>query len=331
MADNEVISIDTNSSSPTTSTEDFEENYFIVVASAVTLIIVITLGNSLVLMASSVNKGLFRQGRCYLIALAIVDLLVGLLIVPERLFKFIHKDHFHSEHCMVFHWLDIFCELASITTLTIISIDRYYKILYPFRYKTKVTTERCVVVVVFIWIYSAAFAMLGVVPYYDETKEFWSLTGCGKSKLIYYLINFTVAFTIPCIIMMITYVLIFLAAYRRRRTRANQNEIAYACERNTLSKDLKNAKTLGIVMLSFVVCWGPFFLQLAFAQYFPALRSVCRHPYVCFVTQFFLPNAKSCCNPIVYVSVDSEYRNTFKNIFQKIFRKIFRQTTVSVS
>lgn len=294
-------------------------------ATAIIFIIIIILGNSLVLIACWMNKILVKEGKCYLASLAVADLLVGSIVIPIRLYEVFNVEAlpYQLSLCIGRLCFDIALSSASITTITVIAIDRYYKISRPIRYKAKVTTKLCTLVIACIWLYAALVAMFGVLPYNDQTKILSTMQGCKNPNMSYHMFSFTMGFAVPCVVLAITYALIFLAAHRRRRRWINQNETTNASEQSMLSKDLKNAKTLGIIILSFVICWGTFLILLTFRSYFSSLNDICNvsHPWLCFLIDFFLPQANSCCNPFIYALGDREFRSTFKNIFRKSCRQ----------
>ena len=216
----------------------------------------IIVGNVHVLIAFCQNRSLRNQGRCHIVSLAVADLLVGFLLLPIRTYQLYYlQNPFHAIFCVLYIWIDILCETASIVTLTVISIDRCYKITFPLEYKAKVTTRKCFVVILGVWFFSTTFATLGVIPYNGNNSIRPSLIKCFNPNNLFYLFGFIFAFALPCVILTSTYVLIFITAYRRRRRVAQNNEtFSSAGGRSMHLKDLKNAKTLAIFVLAFIVC-----------------------------------------------------------------------------
>ena len=226
--------------------------------------IAIIVANSLVLIASQRNKALRKQGRVYIVSLAISDILTGLIACPFYVHWLV--DRMPVTVCYLANWANSLCGTASIISLTVISVDRCFKISYPFHYKAKVTTRRCTNIVGVIWLYSGIIATLGTVPYNNQTKMISTPTGeCINPKPIFYLVFFTIDFILPCVIMASSYIVIFIVAYRRRRKWSKQQNTVSGGERRMFLKDLKNARTLVTVVLVFMICWGaPFFFWYPF-------------------------------------------------------------------
>ena len=280
----------------------------------------IIVANSLVLIAARRNKALRRQGRVYIVSLAITDLLAGLIACPFHVYWLLGRMPVTA--CYFAVWSTYLCETASIISLTVISVDRCFKISYPFHYKAKVTTRKCTNIVGVIWLYSVITATIAIVPYNNQTKMFLSPTGeCLNPKPMFYLLFFTINFILPCVIMASSYIVIFIVAYRRRRKWSEQQDLVSGGERRVFLKDLKNARTLGTVVLIFIICWGPPSAVWAFMTYYSQMTGFCRNRVLCFVTTAFLPLGNSLCNPIIYGLCDQEYRRDLKKAFKQIFKK----------
>ena len=280
----------------------------------------IIVGNVHVLVAFWQNRGLRNQGRCHIVSLAVADLLVGLLLLPIRTYQLYYlQNPFHAIFCVFYMWIDTLCETASIVSLTVISIDRCYKITFPLQYKAKVTPRKCFVVILGVWFFSTTFATLGVIPYNGNNNIHPGLIKCFNPNYLFYLFAFIFAFVLPCVILTSTYVLIFITAYRRRRRLAQSNGIfCSAGGRSMYVKDLKNAKTLAIFVLAFIICWGPIFLAFGSTD---VANVICKNVIFCFLTKDVLPFANSLCNPIIYALCNREFRQAVQKTYTKFFRR----------
>ncbi|XP_026472005.1 tyramine receptor 1 [Ctenocephalides felis] len=81
-------------------------------------------------------------------------------------------------------------------------------------------------------------------------------------------------------------------------------------QRISLSKERRAARTLGIIMGVFVVCWLPFFLMYVILPFCP--KCCTTKKLINFIT--WLGYINSALNPIIYTIFNLEYRRAFKKL-----------------
>uniref|UniRef100_A0A8C4N726 Adrenoceptor alpha 1B n=1 Tax=Eptatretus burgeri TaxID=7764 RepID=A0A8C4N726_EPTBU len=79
-----------------------------------------------------------------------------------------------------------------------------------------------------------------------------------------------------------------------------------------LSREKKAAKTLGIVVGGFILCWLPFFITLPIGAFFPEAHA----PEVLFKVVFWLGYFNSCINPIIYPCLSQEFKRAFLQVIR---------------
>lgn len=90
-------------------------------------------------------------------------------------------------------------------------------------------------------------------------------------------------------------------------------------QRISLSKERRAARTLGIIMGVFVVCWLPFFLMYVIL---PFCDSCCpTDKLINFIT--WLGYVNSALNPIIYTIFNLDFRRAFKKLVNRCFPKCF--------
>jgi len=78
----------------------------------------------------------------------------------------------------------------------------------------------------------------------------------------------------------------------------------------SLSKERKAARTMAIIVTTFIVCWLPFFLMYVIL---PFCSSCARGPkLIGFIT--WLGYVNSTLNPIIYTIFNMDFREAFKRI-----------------
>ena len=92
------------------------------------------------------------------------------------------------------------------------------------------------------------------------------------------------------------------STFRRRNSRKRK--------RIAMSQERRAAKTLGIVMGCFVICWLPFFIITVLRGFYPKEHF---HPILLQVVTW-LGYFNSTCNPIIYTFFNKDFRKAFKKI-----------------
>ena len=306
------------------------------------MVIVIVLGNVLVLVTTWLDKRLHQPNKYFIACLAVADLLVGVFSVPIRLYmQFDHLELYSITLCRFWFWIDLFCEVASITTLTVISADRYFKISQPFKYKVRMDTTASVILIMSIWLISAVSATFGMFPFGDSGGVQSAVgRGCLNDNKIYYTIISVVFFFFPSTIIFVMYTFIFYIAHQRqkmnRRGELGQSFAASKTDkrRKEFRQELKTIRMLSLVVCTFILCWGPSFIllliQLYKIEYIIAL-AIEDWQIIGSVFIVILPSFNSLCNPIIYACFDREYSNAFKHLLKRYILCTFlsRQNTQS--
>lgn len=163
----------------------------------------------------------------------------------------------------------------------------------------------------------------------------------------YAVISSSISFWIPCTIMVFTYLAIFKEANRQekalharagnamlmhRHSRdvsdknggAHMNAHTPTKDRNILKmkREHKAARTLGIIMGAFILCWLPFFLYYVATT----LCESCEYPEVVTVIMFWTGYFNSALNPLIYAYFNRDFRNAFKNTLACAFCSFCRRS-----
>ncbi|XP_051880313.1 trace amine-associated receptor 1-like [Pristis pectinata] len=291
-------------------------------------ILVTMFGNMLVIISISHFKQLHTPTNYLVLSLAIADFLLGCMVMPYSLIRSI-------ENC--WYLGDLFCKLqasfdfmlcaASIFHLCFISVDRYYAVCDPLKYKTRITFHIVLIMILISWILSAfvGFGMicleLNLIEIRDfYYKEIFCSGGCtlvmGKLCSVIYSI---VSFYFPGFIMLCIYTKIYFVATKQARAINDITRQVHSIKENknitSQTSERKAAKTLGIVMGVFLMCWTPYF-TCNFLDPFIAHTT----PPLMFDTFFWLGYLNSAFNPVIYAFFYSWFRKALKIILTfKIF------------
>ncbi|XP_070566576.1 5-hydroxytryptamine receptor 1A-like [Ptychodera flava] len=323
----------------------------------ITVIIALSIfGNSLVILALALDRNIKTAANYLIGSLALADLLVSLLVMPIRLAHDLTEIWiFGAIFCDIYISLDVLCCTASILSLTVIALDRFWAITKPLQYVTKRTPNRAAAMIVSVWIISALVSippLFGWRSPHDKADP----KKCLISQDLGYTVYSTVAaFYLPLAIILFVYWKIFRAAklrIRRNRIGAaaaaasavpdnvtmNHRDMALDVpnidpnnddnekQRSSLSvvsrnndvrlicaaRERKAAKTLGIVIGAFVLCWLPFFIL---ALVLPFCKTCQVHP-VALAFFAWLGYVNSMLNPIIYTFSNKEFKKAFTRVLK---------------
>ncbi|XP_054832343.1 histamine H2 receptor [Eublepharis macularius] len=282
-----------------------------------TVIIIVTIcGNVVVCLAVRFNRRLRTLTNCFIVSLAVTDLMLGLLVQPFAALYEVsnHRWYLSSIWCNIYTSLDVMLCTASILNLFMISLDRYYVVTAPLRYTTLVTPRRVVMVMVFIWVVSIMVSFLPI-------HLGWNTNGtiihdsdqCNLGvNCIYGLVDALLTFYIPLVIMCTTYYRIFKIA-REQAKRINNvpcnKKVHHALP--TVNEH-KATVTLAIVMGAFIICWFPYFTVFIFRGIYG--DDAVSKELLSVVT--WLGYANSALNPILYGTLNRDFRTAYQQLFR---------------
>ncbi|KAM7143190.1 histamine H2 receptor isoform 1-T6 [Molossus nigricans] len=276
---------------------------------ALTALIVITVaGNVVVCLAVGLNRRLRTLTNCFIVSLAITDLLLGLLVLPfSAFYQLSCRWSFGKVFCNIYTSLDVMLCTASILNLFMISLDRYCAVTDPLRYPVLVTPVRVGVSLVLIWVVSITLSFLSIHLGWNsrnETSEANHTTLPCKVQvnLVYGLVDGLVTFYVPLLVMCITYYRIFKIA----REQAKRIHHISSWKAATI-REHKATVTLATVMGAFIVCWFPYFTVFVYR----GLRGDDTVNKTFEAVVLWLGYANSALNPILYATLNRDFRTAY--------------------
>ncbi|KAM5301055.1 LOW QUALITY PROTEIN: histamine H2 receptor [Glossophaga mutica] len=286
----------------------------VTVSVALTALILITIaGNVVVCLAVGLNRRLRSLTNCFIVSLAITDLLLGLLVLPfSAIYQLSCRWSFGKVFCNIYTSLDVMLCTASILNLFMISLDRYYAITDPLRYPVLVTPTRVGISLVLIWAISITLSFLPIHLEWNggnKTSGFNStILSCKvQVNLVYGLVDGLVTFYVPLVVMCITYCRIFKIA----RDQAKRIHHISSWKAATI-REHKATVTLAAVMGAFIVCWFPYFTVFVYR----GLRGDDAINKVFEAVVLWLGYANSALNPILYAALNRDFRTAYQQLLR---------------
>uniref|UniRef100_A0A4W6ERJ4 G-protein coupled receptors family 1 profile domain-containing protein n=1 Tax=Lates calcarifer TaxID=8187 RepID=A0A4W6ERJ4_LATCA len=220
-----------------------------------------------------------------LLSLAVSDFFVGLLLIPIETLKTGTCWVLGDLLCALYFLIPYILISASVGSMVLISVDRYVAICDPMHYSTRITDKVVTISVCLCWICSCLVNIAGDV-------------------------DLVVAFIIPITVIVALYMRVFVVAVSQAR--AMRSHVRTVTVQNTVTlttkkSELKAARTLGVVVVVFLICYSPYYyLSLTGGS---ILVGSSTETFMSFLMYF-----NSCLNPVIYAFFYPWFRKAVKHI-----------------
>uniref|UniRef100_A0A8C4RI88 G-protein coupled receptors family 1 profile domain-containing protein n=1 Tax=Erpetoichthys calabaricus TaxID=27687 RepID=A0A8C4RI88_ERPCA len=238
------------------------------------VIIVGVLGNLFVIISVSRFRQLHTPTNLFVLSLAVSDFLSGFLILPAKFIEVINNCwYFGDVFCPYYMTYLNFLPFVSVLNLVTISFDRYLAVCNPFFYSTYVTNSVAGICIIFIWLLAFFYTYAFLVHTRGSFITHWCVGMCRFLNYSdWWMIHYTLTFLLPMMIIICLYSVIFVTARRHiKAINCMMKKTKLADSKKTqLSKssERKAAKTLGIVVIAFIVLCSPGFVFIVFQMFF---------------------------------------------------------------
>lgn len=302
------------------------------------LILLTVSGNVLVCMAVCASRRLRCLTNCFIVSLAVTDLLLGLLVLPfSALLQLNSEWPLGPAFCNFYISMDVMLCTASILTLLAISVDRYLAVTRPLRYASVVLPWRVAVAMASVWTVSVAVSFLPIQMGWNTVNGTvqnhgpWAPERKCRFELNrpYVLTDALLTFYLPLVAMCWTYlrILRIARAQAKRIIGARPTCItSYYCRDNPSTsttvvssvtavalREHKATVTLAAVIGAFVVCWLPYFILFTVLglKEHPDPSTVPEYPIV-----LWLGYTNSALNPILYGALNRDFRSAYTHLLK---------------
>ncbi|XP_038602536.1 alpha-1A adrenergic receptor [Tachyglossus aculeatus] len=305
------------------------------------LILFGVLGNILVILSVACHRHLQSVTHYYIANLAVADLLLTSTVLPfSAIFEILGYWAFGRVFCTIWAAVDVLCCTASIMGLCVISVDRYIGVSYPLRYPTIVTERRGLLALLSVWALALVISICPLFGWRQPAPKDETICQINEDPG-YVLFSALGSFYVPLAIILAMYCRVYVVARRESRglraglktDKSDSEQVTLRIHRRNapeaqgpgskgkahfslrllkFSREKKAAKTLGIVVGCFVLCWLPFFLVMPIGSFFPDHKP----SDTVFKIAFWLGYLNSCINPIIYPCSSQEFKKAFQNVLR---------------
>ncbi|XP_073330038.1 trace amine-associated receptor 4-like [Pagrus major] len=248
--------------------------------------------NLLVIISISHFRQLRTPTNLLLLSLAVSDFLVGFLLMPVEILLTETCWMLGDLMCALYFLLPVIIVAASVGNMVLISVDRYVAICDPLHYTVKATQRLAAVCVLLCWICSVVYSILLL---YDNLKQPGRYNSCKGDCVVNItgVVDLVVSFIIPITVIIVLYMRVFVVAVSHARAMRSQIAAVSLKTGQTKKSEIKAARTLGILVVVFVICYSPYYC-VSLTGYEILVGSKTE------IFMMFLMYINSCLNPIIY-------------------------------
>ena len=306
------------------------------------------------------DKDLQTVTNLYILNLAAADIMVSILSIPFTVVTIITEDWvFGDSACVALGFFTILSFIASVMSLGMIAINRYFYIVRWNTYSKIFSRRKALLYAAAVWVVALSLAsppLLGWAEYrFIPGKSYCFVYWPSDVYYMYFMI--TVCFFGPLSIMTFSYcnVLRFTKNLKRRIAATRNNfvrpaptisnkvdlqtvERSQTGERREADSNSKSTSrspgfqvtpeetritnTFIFVVTLFVICWAPFAITMFFDVYYPKPL-----PRALDMASLILGYLNSMCNPVLYGLRNSDIRQGVLNLYSRFLPERFRAKT----
>ncbi|XP_070777876.1 thyrotropin-releasing hormone receptor b [Enoplosus armatus] len=314
---------------------DYSIQYKVISSLLLFLICVLGIvGNVMVILVVLTTKHMRTPTNCYLVSLAVADLMVltaaGLPSITDSIFGSWVFGHYGCLCITYFQYLGINASSCSITAFT---IERYIAICHPIKAQFLCTLSRAKKIIVFVWAFTSLYCVMWF--YLSDIQELVydniTIITCGyrvsrKFYLPIYFFDFGVFFVLPLLLSAVLYGLIArilflnpLPSDAKDKKKNGQNN--HASNQRTSCKNSRHSsstatsrrqvtKMLAVVVILFATLWMPYRTLVVVNSFLD--RAYLDNWFLLFCRICIYLN--SAINPVIYNAMSQKFRAAFRKI-----------------
>ncbi|XP_053175331.1 putative gonadotropin-releasing hormone II receptor [Scomber japonicus] len=264
--------------------------------------------------------------RVLIINLTVADLLVTFIVMPVDAVWNITVQWLAGDFaCRLLMFLKLQAMYSCAFVTVVISLDRQSAILNPLAINKARKRNRVMLTVA--WGMSALLSVPQIFLFHNVTivhpEDFTQCTTRGHfvsnwDETAYNMFTFSCLFLLPLVIMITCYTRIFFEISKRlKKDNLSSNEVRLRCSKNNIPRArMRTLKMSIVIVLSFIICWTPYYLLGLWYWFFPDdLEGKVSHSLTHMLFIFGLVNA--CLDPVIYGLFTIHFRKGLRRYYRK--------------
>ncbi|XP_068189310.1 thyrotropin-releasing hormone receptor-like [Antennarius striatus] len=285
-------------------------------------------GNIMVILVVLTTKHMRTPTNCYLVSLAVADLMVliaaGLPSITDSIFE---SWVFGRYGCLCITYCQYLGINASSCSITAFTIERYIAICHPIKAQFLCTLSRAKKIILFVWAFTCLYCVMWF--YLSDIQELVydniTIITCGyrvsrKFYLPIYFFDFGVFFVMPLLLSAVLYGLIARILFLNplpsdhkdnKKNGFNDHNVKNARHSSSTAKSRRQVtKMLAVVVVLFATLWMPY-------RTLVLVNSCLEKAYL---DSWFLLFCRLCIylnsaiNPVIYNAMSQKFRAAFHKI-----------------
>ena len=273
-------------------------------------------GNSMTLLVMLLNRRRQAIPKMLVASLAVTDLCLGVFVstLSGPVVLVTSKWPFNDWTCQFYGYISITLAAASIHTLVLMAVNRFFRIVKPSKYRLFFTKKKTMIMIIMSWLYSMSASL----PYFLSGKKMVF----HPSKFFCYLtINsgaFGAAFVVAVYVGIPSSIIFYcyLRIFKTIRSHNNNLHLPGNGINSVNVEEIKVARTLFVIVVCFNLCWAPVLL----IDIVDTILGRYTFPREAYVAYTFLANISSALNPLIYGVLNKNFRNDYIKVLSCRYR-----------
>ena len=270
------------------------------------LSLLMLVGNFLTLLVMLLNRRLRTIPNVFVTSLAVSDFFIGAVTSGPLGIPVLVTSQwpFSDTTCQFQGYIVIALAVASVHTLALMAVNRYFRIVKASKYRRYFTKKKTMIMILLSWFYS----MCCPLPYFlaghkmvFHASKFFCYPPINNPVFLSYGVPLYIG--IPTSIIFYCYLKIFKTVRSHNHNfhlPGNQASIANV-------EEIKVARTLFVIVVFFNLCWTPVFL----IDIVDTILGRWTFPREVYVAYTFLANISSALNPFIYGVLNKNFRKDY--------------------